>query len=302
MPGRIGLTLLAVFLVGVLVLSSNSIGSPPAVSLRTAREPLHATPELGPVKPSLVESNPAQVSPVYLVTFTASGLPAGTVWSLGFNGTVNMTSKTTMTYMMPNGSYIYSVGPAVADGTTYTTSPQSAALHITGASKSRTLDFVPVSAVSALWTITFTESGLASGDAWSVNLNGTALFTSGNTLVFPVSNGSFVFGVPTSGSYTPNPSFGSLTVKGANLIITLKFTTPTVLGLSPAEGFAVISIGLTLGLLFVGIIVLLFRQRRIRRQRQRSEPPQAPPAPPSNSTGTVSSTSPPSPPPAEPPL
>jgi len=236
---------------------------------------------------------PAQMPP-YNVTFSESGLPPGAVWSLDFNGTVNFTSKPSIVYLVGNGSYPFWVGPAVGDGSTYVASPSSSVMHVTGAPKSRTLFFQPVP-LPPQWKVTFVESGLPSGTAWSVTLNGSTSFSASTSLIVPISNGSYEYGIPSVGTYLASPGFGPVTMRGMNLTIAVKFTTPTVLGIAPAEGFAVISIGLTLSLLLFGIIVLLFRQRR-KRQELRREQQTVVPTPSRSSSPPRAADSPDSPP------
>ena len=46
---------------------------------------------------------------LYTVTFTESGLPSGTTWSVTFGGTAHSSSGTTVTFDVANGSYAYTV-------------------------------------------------------------------------------------------------------------------------------------------------------------------------------------------------
>jgi hypothetical protein len=256
-------------------------------------------PAFNPLAASRAGANPA-LSTLYQVTIFESGLPVDTVWSLDFNGTVNFTSKSSLTYEVTNGSYAYAAGPAVGDGTTFVASQAYGSLLVAGGPKTRTLHFQPVAPLLP-WEVTFTESGLEAGSAWSVTLNGSTEFSSSTSLSIPAANGSYEFGVSTVGSYIPSPGFGTVTVVGTNMNISIKFTAPTVLGLPPAEGFAVFSIGLTLVLLFLGITVLMFRQRRLRRQRRRNEPSPARAPIPANPPESARLPAPPPGPPPSPP-
>lgn len=47
--------------------------------------------------------------PTYVVTFAQVGLPPGVVWSVTFNGAWNQTADPTMTFVVPNGTYNYTV-------------------------------------------------------------------------------------------------------------------------------------------------------------------------------------------------
>ena len=46
----------------------------------------------------------------YSVTFTESGLPSGTTWSVTLNGTTESSTTDTITFSVPNGTYSYSIG------------------------------------------------------------------------------------------------------------------------------------------------------------------------------------------------
>ncbi|MGC8630794.1 MAG: DUF7619 domain-containing protein, partial [Thermoplasmata archaeon] len=75
------------------------------------------------------------------------------------------------------------------------------------------------------YTITFIESGLSSGTTWYVTLNGITKSSSNNTITFNEPNGTYSYTVGSINGYNVYPSSGTITVKGANLTITIKFTT-----------------------------------------------------------------------------
>jgi len=63
-------------------------------------------------------STSTQVTKIYTVTFTESGLPPETSWSVTLNGTTK--SSTTIIFTMPNGEYNYSVAsPILVNGVEY---------------------------------------------------------------------------------------------------------------------------------------------------------------------------------------
>lgn len=67
----------------------------------------------------------------------------------------------------------------------------------------------------ASYNVTFTESGLPSGQQWSVSLNGGAPASStGTTITASLPNGTFAFVVASVG-YGATPTFGNVTVAGA---------------------------------------------------------------------------------------
>ena len=64
----------------------------------------------------------------YLVTFTESGLPSGTTWSVTLNGTTKSSTADTITFSVPNGTYSYSIG-AVSG---YTVSNSNGSVTVSG--------------------------------------------------------------------------------------------------------------------------------------------------------------------------
>jgi hypothetical protein len=74
---------------------------------------------------------------VYLVTFSETGLPAGTNWSMSLGGTERFSTLSTIEFRLPNGVYAFALG-AVSG---YRTSPSSGNLSVVGASVAQTVTF-----------------------------------------------------------------------------------------------------------------------------------------------------------------
>lgn len=111
----------------------------------------------------------------YTVTFTETGLPAGTNWTVGVfltewyfedGGAQFDTSNTsTITFALPNGSYHFHVFPANGN----CSNPDRGNVTVNGSAPA------PIAVhfgAPALYTVTFTESGLPAGTNWSVFLFG----------------------------------------------------------------------------------------------------------------------------------
>jgi hypothetical protein len=77
------------------------------------------------------------------VTFTESGLPAGTAWSLTINGVVSSTTGPSMDLLEPNGSYTYTVESPISggSGSQYVASPASGTFAVAGAPVKLSLAF-----------------------------------------------------------------------------------------------------------------------------------------------------------------
>lgn len=176
-------------------------------------------------EPVTVTSNGAAVTvnpkPVtYSVTFSESGLPSGLTWqvtvdgvalSLGTNGGTDSLTWTGL----PSGSYAYTV--AANPGWHQSTLPYAGTVVVSGASVTEpTLRYTQVT-----YTVTFTESGLPSGDSWSITLNGVTESSTGSTIVFTEANGTYSFKVgPISGC--TSSSSGTVTVNGASVSVSVK--------------------------------------------------------------------------------
>lgn len=96
------------------------------------------------------------------------------------------------------------------------------------------------------YSVSFTESGLASGTNWSVKLNDVVHSSTGPKITFTEANGSYAYAVTAVAGYTVSPASGTLTVKGAtNQDVTFKAKTTdyavgfTEAGLASATNWSV---------------------------------------------------------------
>ncbi len=169
-----------------------------------------------------VRNGPAAVNVIfvetaYRVTFTETGLPSGTSWSVTLNGTAGGSTSSTIQFTEPNGTYSYTVGTVPG----YTAAPPSGALTVDGANVDQGITFT---VVVTTYSVTFTETGLPSGTSWSVTLNGTAGGSTSSTIQFTEPNGTYSYTVGTVPGYTAAPPSGALTVDGANVDQGITFT------------------------------------------------------------------------------
>jgi hypothetical protein len=101
-----------------------------------------ATPSSGSVPVSGAAVNRAiaftAASPTtYSVTFTESGLPSGTNWSVTFKGFQKSSTATSIGFLAPNGSYTFTVG-AVSG---YNATPASGGLPVSGSAVTKGITF-----------------------------------------------------------------------------------------------------------------------------------------------------------------
>lgn len=157
----------------------------------------------------------------YPVTFTESGLHAGTSWSVVVNGVTTSGTTTSLTANVPNGTFAYTV-TAVAG---YTVSPASGTLTVNGAAVGVSVTFVQVAVPH--YIVTFTESGLVWGTSWTVTFNGVPYTTTAVRINVTATNGSYSYTVGTVSGYTASPSSGTITVSGAAVAQTITWTSST---------------------------------------------------------------------------
>jgi len=154
---------------------------------------------------------------LYPVTFTESGLPSGTGWSVALNGSSNSSSSPAIGFSEPNGSYPFSVSGVAG----YRAVPANGSINVTGTGATEGISFQPLAPEQ--FSVSFGETGLMSGTTWSVTVNGTAQTGSGSTISFSLPNGSYPFEIPNVPGYVPAPADGTLAVNGANLSEAIEF-------------------------------------------------------------------------------
>ena len=154
----------------------------------------------------------------YKVTFTETGLPSGTNWSVTLNGQRMYGTTSSLVFYEFNGSYPYTVGAPPG----YTPRPQAGLTIVNGAAVT-----VPITFSTAYFEVTFKETGLASGTPWWVSLDqGPQSESTTDTLMLPAMNGTHAYQVypaqayPTE--YTSSPRSGTFTVTGT------PYTVPTI--------------------------------------------------------------------------
>jgi hypothetical protein len=154
----------------------------------------------------------------YPVTFTESGLPSGTLWSVTLNGDTESSMGTSISFTEPNGGYDYTIGGIAG----YTAAPNSGSAEVSGAAVSTEILFTQVT-----YSVTFTEGGLPGGTLWSVTLNGDTESSTAATIVFTEPNGTFGYTVGGVAGYTAAPTTGSVGVNGADASASIVFTQVT---------------------------------------------------------------------------
>lgn len=146
----------------------------------------------------------------YPVSFTESGLPAGTRWWVNLSVTQTFSSTTTtLQFSLPNGSYDYSVRSAQPS---YLPSMATGSLSVAGHSVRVSERFS-----EREYEVTFTESGLPSASDWWLNVTGgSSTLSMSATVQVDLVNGTYAYSIATSDhEYAPTLARGSFEVAGA---------------------------------------------------------------------------------------
>jgi hypothetical protein len=200
--------------------------------------------------------------PVYGIDFYDSqSLMAGQVWSVTI-GSMTVSSNFTDAYFaLPQNSTAYSytinapAGMHVASGMGTGT--------VSLASESQSVSFSFVSNPS--YKVVFQESGLASGTAWSVTLNGQTVYSTTDTIVFLEMNGTYKYTINNVTSYSaPSSASGTVTVNGAApSAVSTSYSTTVSTPLNPYLIIAIIAIVL---IVIIGVLYLYIGRPRKPRQ------------------------------------
>ena len=156
---------------------------------------------------------------LYGVTFTESGLPSGTTWTVTVAGNAENSSGSTITFQLQNGTYPYVISDV--PGWHQTSLAYTGSVTVKGSSVNEpTLRFAQVT-----YQVTFSEAGIPVGTTWWVNLtNGQSREgTGGSTIIFLEPNGSYVYSVSASPDTYAAPG-GTFDVSGAALSILVPFS------------------------------------------------------------------------------
>ncbi len=159
-------------------------------------------------------------SPLYRVTFQESGL-SGTLWQVSLDGQVNSSTGSSISFLVPNGTFFYDLGASGERA-----APATGNLTVAGGAASVSVVFT----AETRYVVTFVESGLAAGTAWKVSLEGVNASSTGSSLSFSLPEGLYWYDDLNASGYTPTSPSGEVVVNG---------TGPRTIDLTFVELFAV---------------------------------------------------------------
>jgi hypothetical protein len=155
---------------------------------------------------------------LYPVTFTEQGLPSGTDWSVMFGTTQASTTTGSMAFTALNGTYPFSI-PNVAG---YTAAMPWGTVQVNGGAVGRTVVFGALPTVGH--SVTFAQSGLPSGSAWSVGYGNVSRSSTNGTVEFTgLPNWTLDYSVANAPGYVADPAAGTVVVNGTNVTVDVAF-------------------------------------------------------------------------------
>ena len=199
----------------------------------------------------------------YNVTFSESGLPSGTAWSVTLNGTAQTTTTPQVVFAEVNGTYSYRI--SFVPG--YSSNPDFGNIMVIGLDRQISVRFtiLPI----AKYPVTFNESGLSVGTAWSVSIAGTTHRSGQSSVIVDLANGSYNYSVSPEDGFQVNPGPGSVVVNGLAVNVSVQYL-PLVYGGPPGPipeglwsgGWLLPAVVVALGVAVVVVVVLLIVRRR----------------------------------------
>ena len=170
------------------------------------------------------------VKALYQVTFTESGLPYETQWSVTIDGLTNSTTSDTVSFYLADGSYTYEPDTPINEGGLQFQTSSSGTVNVNGPTG------VQIDYQQTEYTTTFVESGLNSGTSWSVSFDGSTESSTGSTISFTSTAGTYSYTVYPPTGYTANPESSTITVSSSSEIgITFTYTATTAYTLTFSE-------------------------------------------------------------------
>lgn len=154
------------------------------------------------------------IKSVYGVGFNETGLPVGMTWYVVIdNGTIAVggTGRSIQFYE-PNGTYYIQLYAG-----RYIANQSSGLVIVSGTKQSFDISF------SLTYLLQFMETGLPENTPWNVTVNGVAGSSTGNTIAYLATNGSFTYSLGSVEGYYPTASAGSFNLIGKNTTVDISF-------------------------------------------------------------------------------
>ncbi len=194
----------------------------------------------------------------YKITFSETGLPAGTEWVVQSPNTfIYNSTNSTIVFYEPNGTYFYQVFKY----TDYYANLPQGNFTVQGGPVNISVSFS--TSVSGTYNVSFYAMGLPSGNSWSVTFNGITKTSTTDYINFTVPNGvySWSFTLPPPYHATITPEKIAVNNSGADIIIpVLSKTSVSSSGYSLSKMLPIAIIVIVIAIIVISLI--LIRRRK----------------------------------------
>jgi YVTN family beta-propeller protein len=199
--------------------------------------------------------------PTHALRFRELGLPIGSTWCVVVQTTYCSDAATLLVGNLPAGRYAYAIeamtGETIAARIGGGTIPLSGTLDLSGANVAVVVSY------SYRYPVTFTESGLPSGTAWSLKVDGVVHGSTSPQITVDLANGSHSVVVGAESGYTHSVNPSPVRVRGGPLAVAVAFTQRPARPMeifSPSSVFAAIArADAVLPFAAAGVLRALFR-------------------------------------------
>jgi thermopsin len=191
-----------------------------------AKHPSQSFFVVNPAQPGMIAGSVTEVfklaKGINSLTFDERGLSRGTEWTVALVGTspatyafnaTETTTGTSLVFAVAKGHYTYTISPIGG----YTITPWSSPFIVVGNT------VVHLRFTVTTYTVTFTETGLPTGKAWSVTVDGKTIGSKGSSITFSLANGTFTYMVHAPSGYAASPTSGSVTVTAGPASVAVTF-------------------------------------------------------------------------------
>ncbi|HEV2520342.1 MAG TPA: YncE family protein [Thermoplasmata archaeon] len=144
------------------------------------------------------------------VTFSQSGLPAGSAWSVTMDGTTTNSTGPSIVFQVPGGTHSYQVNPVPG----FSRSVEAGSLVTTSGRYQ-----IPVAFAPQTFAVVAQEAGLPLGTTWSATVNGVSKSGTGTSIAFALPDGTYPYNFSSVPGYTLTGGSGSLVVTEAAVSI-----------------------------------------------------------------------------------
>lgn len=150
------------------------------------------------------------------LTFNEVGLPSGTTWWVNLTaGPTNHSTGSSLGFGVANGSYQFSVASANKEY-----EAPGGQVTITGNATNDSVRFAVVTS-----PVRFGEQGLPAGAPWWVNLsNQQSLNTTGSSIEFNETNGTYEYAVGALATFVASPTNGTFHISGTPVNVSIDFS------------------------------------------------------------------------------